>query len=246
MECLKNRLQSASLLTMIGSTMKYPGGKGKTYQHLINLMPPHEVYIETHLGGGAVLRHKRPAGRNIGIERNGQVINRWRRREWPISIELIHGRAEEFLETFPFSGTELIYCDPPYVCSTRSRARVYAYDYSDTDHQQLLTLLTKLPCKVMISGYANALYAQELDGWNTYIFTAMSQRGMREETVWFNFKPPTELHDARFVGSTFRHRQTLKRRLQRIKAKVARMDPIERYALIQWIHHTYHLQRDEV
>lgn len=36
---------------------------------------PHEVYIETHLGGGAVLRHKRPAGRNIGIERNGQVIN---------------------------------------------------------------------------------------------------------------------------------------------------------------------------
>ncbi|ODS31873.1 MAG: D12 class N6 adenine-specific DNA methyltransferase, partial [Candidatus Scalindua rubra] len=24
-------------------------------------MPPHEVYIETHLGGGAVMRNKRPS-----------------------------------------------------------------------------------------------------------------------------------------------------------------------------------------
>ena len=31
--------------------MNYPGGKGGVYQRLINLMPPHEVYIETHLGG---------------------------------------------------------------------------------------------------------------------------------------------------------------------------------------------------
>jgi len=48
--------------------MRYPGGKGKCYQHVINLMPPHSVYIETHLGGGSVLRHKRPAKRNIAIE----------------------------------------------------------------------------------------------------------------------------------------------------------------------------------
>ena len=48
--------------------MNYPGGKGGVYQKLINLMPPHEVYIETYLGGGAVIRNKKPAKRNIGIE----------------------------------------------------------------------------------------------------------------------------------------------------------------------------------
>ncbi len=48
--------------------MSYPGGKGKCYQRLINLMPPHETYIESHLGGGAVLRNKRPAKANIGID----------------------------------------------------------------------------------------------------------------------------------------------------------------------------------
>ncbi|MBS0352463.1 MAG: DNA adenine methylase, partial [Proteobacteria bacterium] len=48
--------------------MSYPGGKGKCYQRLINLMPPHETYIETHLGSGAVLRNKRPAKTTIGID----------------------------------------------------------------------------------------------------------------------------------------------------------------------------------
>jgi DNA adenine methylase len=31
-------------------------------------MPPHDVYIEPFLGGGALMRHKRPAAVNIGID----------------------------------------------------------------------------------------------------------------------------------------------------------------------------------
>ncbi len=36
-------------------------------------MPPHAVYIESHLGGGAVITHKREAKRNIGIEIDPQT-----------------------------------------------------------------------------------------------------------------------------------------------------------------------------
>jgi DNA adenine methylase len=57
--------------------MRYPGGKGKCYQRLINLMPVHEVYIESHLGGGAVFRRKRAAARSIGIERDSAVVRHW-------------------------------------------------------------------------------------------------------------------------------------------------------------------------
>ena len=39
--------------------MRYPGGKGKTYHQIINLLPPHKTYIETHLGGGAVVIRNR-------------------------------------------------------------------------------------------------------------------------------------------------------------------------------------------
>ena len=47
--------------------MSYPGGKGGVFHKLINLMPPHEIYIETHLGSGAVIRNKRLAQRNIRV-----------------------------------------------------------------------------------------------------------------------------------------------------------------------------------
>lgn len=218
---------------MIG-LMRYPGGKGKTYQHLINLMPPHEVYIETHLGGGSVLRHKKPANRSIGIDCDVNVINAWKQRS-KIECELIHGRAEDFLANSSFHGHELVYADPPYVPSTRRREKVYKCDYSISDHERLLSRLQKLPCKVMISGYESALYKQYLSTWNTITFDAMTHTGIREETVWFNFDAPVQLHDSRFIGTNFRDRQTIKRRIQRWKSKFSEMDPVERHALINWI-----------
>jgi site-specific DNA-adenine methylase len=41
--------------------MSYPGGKASVHHKLINLMPPHDVYVEPFLGGGALLLAKRPA-----------------------------------------------------------------------------------------------------------------------------------------------------------------------------------------
>ena len=59
--------------------MAYPGGKAGdgVYQRLISLMPPHDVYIEPFLGGGALLRRKRPARLTIGLDLDPQVIDRW-------------------------------------------------------------------------------------------------------------------------------------------------------------------------
>jgi hypothetical protein len=56
--------------------MRYPGGKNGcgTWQKIINLMPPHEVYIEPFLGSGAVLRRKRPARLNVGIDLDARMV----------------------------------------------------------------------------------------------------------------------------------------------------------------------------
>lgn len=54
------------------------GGKGNLYQHIINLQPPHTVYIEPFLGGGSVMLHKRPAVVNVGIDMDGDVVDAWR------------------------------------------------------------------------------------------------------------------------------------------------------------------------
>jgi len=45
-------------------------------QPIIALMPPHDTYIETHLGGGAIMQRKAPALRNIGIDLNERALKR--------------------------------------------------------------------------------------------------------------------------------------------------------------------------
>ena len=68
--------------------MPYPGGKNGAgvFQKLINMIPPHETYIEPFLGGGAIMRLKRPAMLNIGVDLDRAVIDRWwdavARRDW--------------------------------------------------------------------------------------------------------------------------------------------------------------------
>lgn len=219
--------------------MRYPGGKGKSFQHIINLMPPHSVYIETHLGGGSVLRHKRPAIRNIGIELDARVVQAWHAEAHTLGLELVHGRAEDFLRDFPFGGDELVYVDPPYHPSTRRRPRVYAHDYTEADHERLLKLLLRLPCKVMLSGYANSLYDRVLAGWHRHDFQAKTHHGCRTESLWLNYEPPAALHDSRYLGANFREREVTRRRLERLQNRLRRMDPQERAAIAQWLHESY-------
>lgn len=58
--------------------MRYPGGKSAAgvYHKIISLMPPHEVYIEPFYGGGSIMRLKRPAKLNIGIDRDRAAVEK--------------------------------------------------------------------------------------------------------------------------------------------------------------------------
>jgi len=53
--------------------------------------------------------------------------------------------------------------------------------------------------------------------------------------LWFNYAIPTELHDARFLGRSFRERQTVKRRLDRVRTRISRLDPREQYEIWTWM-----------
>jgi len=146
----------------------FPGGKGGdgVYQRIINLMPPHEVYIETHLGGGGIMRKKRPAQRNIGIEIDPKVIELWSEFK-DLEIEIHQKDAVEFIKNYQFTGNEFVYCDPPYLRETRDRRRkLYVYEYTRDQHIELLKTIRKIPAMVMISGYESELYKTLLHDWN--------------------------------------------------------------------------------
>ena len=74
-------------------------------QALIALMPPHAVYIETHLGGGAVMRRKPAALRNIGIDLDGRALSRF---ECGHAVELVHGDCHVYLSEFAFDSSSTV------------------------------------------------------------------------------------------------------------------------------------------
>ena len=197
-------------------------------QALIALMPPHTVYIETHLGGGAVMRRKPAALRNIGVDLDGRALSRF---ECAYAVELVQAHCHGYLADFAFDGSELVYSDPPYLCGARKSARRYRHDYADADHAALLELLAGLPCAVMVSGYPSALYDELLRGWRSVSLQVMNRAGVVTEKVWFNFTPD-RVHRARCAGRDFTHRQTVKRKAQSWGRRYRAMPPAERLAVL--------------
>ncbi len=177
-------------------------------QALIALMPPHSVYIESHLGGGALMKRKPPAERSIGIDRDVRVLEAF---ACAYPVERVHGCAHEFLSCFPFRGPELVYSDPPYLHATRRSRRRYRFDSTEAEHVALLELLGALPCRVMVSGHPSALYDEQLAGWRRLSMQVMTQGIVRTEVVWFNFAPD-RMHWASCAGRNFTDRQRIKRK----------------------------------
>ena len=215
-----------------GHMQTYPGGKGGggVYQKIINLIPPHQTYIETHLGGGAIMRYKKPAIKNIGIDIDSIVIQDWRKRN--LSTKLIQSDAVEYLKKYKFKDDEFVYSDPPYLLESRRSRRIYRHEYTKKQHFELLKCLKSLPCKVMISGYWSKLYSDTLANWSSFSFQAQTQNGTAVEWVWFNYPQPTKLHDYRFLGDTFRERERIKRKKMRWVKKLESMPRLEHQALL--------------
>ena len=211
--------------------MSYPGGKGRAHHFLIGLMPPLRTYIETHLGGGAVLRAKRPASRSIGIDIDPAVIEQWRS-SVVSGLELEQMDAAAFLAGHAFQGDEFVYADPPYWPDTRRRSRCYRHDYDENDHERLLDVLLRIPCPVAVSGYDNAFYRERLAGWATRTFVNYTQAGPVEETVWLNYAPGDKLHDYSYIGADFRERERIRRSRSNQIAKLRRLPALERNAII--------------
>ncbi|HID44205.1 MAG TPA: DNA adenine methylase [Chromatiaceae bacterium] len=213
--------------------MPYPGGKGASgvYQRLINQIPPHRVYIETHLGSGAIMRHKRPAKVNLGLDVDPEVLVRWK--EHP-HARVEQRDAEAFLADYPFEGDEFVYVDPPYLRATRRSGRpIYAFEYTREQHESLLDILVELPCYVMVSGYWSELYATRLESWRTMTYAVRTRSGATaQEWVWMNYVEPETLHDYRYLGENFRERERIRRRIARWKSRLESLSPLERKALL--------------
>ena len=197
-------------------------------QPIIALMPPHDTYIETHLGGGAIMQRKPPALRNIGIDIDPQPLQRF---SCPYPVEIIQACAHQFLANYDFQGRELIYSDPPYLHQTRTSKRRYRFEYEEPDHIELLELLKTVPCNVILSGYPSALYDEQLSAWRSVELQVMNQGGVRTEKLWFNFTPD-RVHWPSYAGKNFTDRQRINRNAASWGKRYQAMPRAERLAVL--------------
>ncbi|MBQ9346898.1 MAG: DNA adenine methylase [Oscillibacter sp.] len=149
----------------------------------------------------------RTTGERVGWKND--VIGRERAyaaRDWAVLPESILAAAErlrgvqierapavEVISRFNAKGT-LIYCDPPYLLSTR-HGKQYRHEMTDEDHLELLSVLKKHSGPVLISGYPSAMYDSELSGWRRETTISTDQLSqVKQEVLWMNFDPPAQLN----------------------------------------------------
>jgi len=214
----------------------YPGGKNGAgvYHTIINLMPPHSVYVEPFAGSAAIYHHKKPAAKSILIDLDPLPLQQipLTRGLTVICDDGIHWLVEH-ARSLPRDA--LMYCDPPYLLSTRKSGALYNYEMSDEQHETLLDILNEAACRVMISGYWSVLYREKLTAprWHRTWYMAMTRSGhLAQEWLWMNYELPTELHDHHLVGRNFRERERIKRKVQRWTKRLETMNALDRTTLL--------------
>jgi site-specific DNA-adenine methylase len=234
-----------SIITIPGLET-YFGGKGAsgTYQTIINQIPPHFAYYEPFLGAGNILRRKKPAYKNIGIEINHSIIDLWRAVELE-NYSIQFGDGIQFLQNIAagrliFNAMTYLYIDPPYLLSSRkSKKKVYKHELSKDDHETILRSCTQINngadhnnIYIGISCLENDLYKEYLKEWRHITFMNQTRRGQQKEYLYMNYPEPTELHQYNYLGDDYREREKIQNQIKRNVERLKRMPPLLRNAIV--------------
>lgn len=93
--------------------------------------------------------------------------------------------AVELIKAYNYK-TCLIYADPPYMLETRG-TKLYPFEMTTEDHQELLSALDQHPGPVLLSGYACEIYDNRLSRWERKTHKSQAEKGQsREEVLWIN------------------------------------------------------------
>lgn len=174
----------------------------------------HRLVVRSFMGHGSdsACRTTRTGFRSRLTDGRALPSAEWR--TWPESIgdfrDRLAGVLLENSDALPVirrmdSPKTLIYCDPPYVHSTRSAlasgsgtTNGYRFEMSDSDHERLAAALQQATGMVVVSGYPCELYESLYAGWERHERKHVADRArMRTEVVWLNPACSEALHRSR-------------------------------------------------
>lgn len=110
------------------------------------------------------------------------------------TVQLVSRPALDVIRAWDSDQT-LVYCDPPYVPSTRhaSSRHVYGFEMTEEEHEDLACALNSCSGKVVVSGYPSKLYDKLYAGWRVVAFDIANHaaggksKARKQETLWLNW-----------------------------------------------------------
>ena len=220
----------------------YPGGKGQSglIQWILGMLPGHVYYCEPFAGHAGVFRAKGAALRSWLIDRD-EDVSMWLRGAVGAAAMVECGDGVRWMELAAEwgwgPGEGLVYVDPPYLMSTRSGRRRYAWELTAWEHRRILSAAVAMAAAVVISGYESRLYMEMLEGWRCERRRVRTRwGGWRTECVWLNgacaAMPPGAGGEYARWGGTFRERGRVSKRVDRWGRRFSAMAAAERRAVL--------------
>ena len=203
----------------------YPGSKGGngTWQQIISRIPQCNLFIEAMSGSGILSKKlANYSCSTVTNDLNGSVQANE------------HLSYQDLIDKYDCEDRlkVVLYFDPPYMFSTRrNQKKIYKLEWSDSDHDNFLSLVLTVKSDCMISHYPCEKYNLALQSWRSVQYQSMTHAGLRTECLWMNFPQPKILLAADVVGSDCWRRQAIKRKVHRLQSKLTALPAEERAAI---------------
>ena len=210
---------------------KYTGHKAikGVYQKIINEIPKHQRYVELCAGSAKICSLLTVLAKDVilnDLDSAVQLFLKEKYRSATVTNEcgismLKKKTAVWYRETF-------IFIDPPYLHSTRTNKNLYNFEMTDVDHKQLLSAVLKMKCNIMIIHPKCELYDTMLHSWRKIEVKIRYNRKTSIECLYMNYEEVSELQSDSFLGKDCWDRQRIKRKGDRLLAKLMGLPVLER------------------
>ncbi|MGC9093942.1 MAG: DNA adenine methylase, partial [Bacteroidota bacterium] len=150
-----------------------PDNVVRAWKYLITSLQSYDANLRTWgLGVGFAIQGiaKGPALWMNGLSHLALAFERFRR------VQIEHSDFERIFSLYDSQET-FFYCDPPYIESERRSLGVYLREMDIEDHKRFLKCVQGIHGKVLISGYENELYNNELASWHKKMWKVFSTAG---------------------------------------------------------------------
>lgn len=213
------------------SLENYTGHKAikGVYQKIINEIPKHQRYVELCAGSAKIFSLMTvPAETVILNDLDAEVQQQLKQKYPSTTVTNVCGRSMLEQNLTVWYHETFIFIDPPYLHSTRTNIDLYKHEMTDDDHKQLLSAVLKMNCNVMLIHPKCDLYDTMLKDWRKVEIKIRYHRKTSIECLYMNYAAVQELQTDEYLGKDCWDRQRIKRKGDRIVAKLKKLPVLER------------------